>query len=106
SLCLDVGIASWEGLWATFEGNHSSLDGLLTWSSTYRYEAWKAVADRLNVTDVRLPEVASERFQRSQRRGHPLTDGASTILELLALDYRMGLLTNGSSDLQRLKLAQ
>ncbi|MHB8431436.1 MAG: HAD family hydrolase [Acidimicrobiales bacterium] len=105
-LCHQVGIASWEGLWATFEGNHPSLDGLLKWASTYRDEAWSAVAERLNVSDARLPGAASERFQQAQRRGHPVVDGASATLELLAPHYRMGLLTNGPSDLQRLKVAQ
>jgi phosphoglycolate phosphatase-like HAD superfamily hydrolase len=27
--CLELGIASWEGLWSTFDGNHPIDDGLV-----------------------------------------------------------------------------
>src|SRR5665213_3458946 len=38
--CWDLGIASWEGLWATFEGGHRNLDGLKVWARTYRPAVW------------------------------------------------------------------
>jgi len=106
SRCLNIGIASWEGLWATFEGNHPSLDGLREWSATYRAEAWDAVVSRLGIAETQLSEIASKRFQEAQRRGHPVKEGASATLDVLTNHFRIGLLTNGSSDLQRLKLAQ
>ena len=38
--CLSLGVASWEGLWATFEGNHPILDGVRSWAPEYRRDAW------------------------------------------------------------------
>ncbi len=104
--CHSLGIASWEGLWATFEGNHPSLDGLLRWGPTFRIEAWNAVAAAFDHTQDGLSRAASERFQQAQHRGHPLIEGAVATLEQLARHHRIGLLTNGPSDLQRLKLDQ
>jgi len=40
-ICFDLGIASWEGLWATFEGGHPVLDGLRDWARTYRPAVWR-----------------------------------------------------------------
>ncbi len=103
-VCTELGIASWEGLWATFEGNHSTLSGVRDWAHTYRNDAWIAVAESLGVGQTRLAAVASERFQLAQHRGHPVIDGARSVVTLLAKRHRLGLLTNGSSDLQRDKL--
>lgn len=105
-LCMSLGISPWEGLWATFEGNHPSLDGVRKWAPTYRIEAWNAVGDRLGVSATRFSQSASDRIIEAQSRGHPIVDGAKAALELLAHQYRIGLVTNGPSDLQRLKLDQ
>ena len=105
-LCLELGLASWEGLWSEFDGNHPSLDGLRAWAPTYREEAWTAVADVFGVVDTDLPAVAAGRFVDAQRRGHPPVPGAVAAVDLVATRHRVGLLTNGSSDLQRRKLDQ
>ena len=34
--CLDIGISSWEGLWAKFIGKNSELQILQKWAPTYR----------------------------------------------------------------------
>jgi len=39
-LCLRLGIASWEGLWASFEGGHPCLAGMAQWAPEYRRVAW------------------------------------------------------------------
>jgi putative hydrolase of the HAD superfamily len=104
--CVELGLASWEGLWSTFEGNHPSLDGLLAWAPVYRSKAWDAVAAALGVDDPGLAGVAAERFEAAQRRGHPAIDGMGESLAAVSARHRVGLLTNGPSDLQRLKLDQ
>ncbi|MGA2835100.1 MAG: HAD family hydrolase [Acidimicrobiales bacterium] len=106
AVCLELGIASWEGLWATFEGNHESLAELASWAPTYRHRAWEAAVNTLGVDDPTVAAVAAERFRAAQRRGHPDIDGARVTLERIAGSHPVGLLTNGSSDLQRLKLEQ
>src|ERR1700730_8950381 len=39
-VCAELGIASWEGLWASFEGCHVCLAGLADWAPIYRLAAW------------------------------------------------------------------
>ena len=104
--CTELGLASWEGLWSTFEGNHGSLAGLRAWAPTYRREAWAAVAARFGAEDRELSTRAAEVFEAAQRRGHPNIDGMEEALVRVHGRYPIGLLTNGSSDLQRLKLDQ
>ena len=106
ALCLDLGLASWEGLWSTFEGNHDSLAGLHDWAPAYRTEAWQTVAAAFGIEDPGLAQQASERFEVAQNRGHPPIDGMDHALDVARARGPVGLLTNGSSDLQRLKLDQ
>jgi putative hydrolase of the HAD superfamily len=105
-LCLALGLASWEGLWSTFDGNHGSMAGLHEWAPTYRTRAWEAVATGFGATDPALAEAAAERFETAQMAGHPIIDGMEDALDAVRSRYPVGLLTNGSSDLQRLKLDQ
>jgi phosphoserine phosphatase len=105
-LCLDLGIASWEGLWATFEGSHAGLDRLREWIPSYRRSAWNAVSLALATSDSELEAEMGRRYTQSQRRGHPVIDGAVSLVESLSSEYSLALVTNGPADIQRLKLQQ
>jgi putative hydrolase of the HAD superfamily len=102
--CRDLGIASWEGLWATFEGGHSSLDGLRDWASDYRPAVWQATVEALQGgSDAPLAAALSDAYIASQRRPHPVLDGADRLMRSLHGRRRLGLLTNGPADIQRHK---
>jgi putative hydrolase of the HAD superfamily len=103
-LCSRLGLASREGLWSTFDGNHPSLDGLRRWIPTYRTEAWTAVLATLGLDDPRLIPVAEEIFVAAQRNAHAPLRGAVDAARAVAAGRRLALLTNGPSDVQRLKL--
>ena len=105
-VCLELGIASWEGLWATFEGCHARLEGLRNWAPGYRRAAWQAALAQLGIAGARMAEAVADAYVSRQRRGHPLIPGADEVVPYLAGRYRLGLLTNGPSDIQRLKLEQ
>jgi len=105
-VCVELGFASWEGLWSDFGGNHGVLAGLPAWAPTYRAEAWGAVAGTLGVDDPALVRAAADRFETAQRAGHPSIDGMRPALDAVSARYPVGLLTNGPSDIQRLKLDQ
>jgi putative hydrolase of the HAD superfamily len=45
-------------------------------------------------------------YAEAQRAGHPLIGGAGEAVQKAAAHYRLGLLTNGPPDIQRLKLDQ
>lgn len=104
-LCLALGIASWEGLWSTFEGNHLSLKGLRDWAPEYRQAAWREGLDRLRIDDPALALSVASTFAEAQRTGHRPIDGAAAVVRSLEGETRRALLTNGLSDIQRHKLA-
>jgi putative hydrolase of the HAD superfamily len=103
-LCWDLGIASWEGLWATFEGGHPVLDGLRDWAPAYRTEVWRVAVERLGMSDPELAGAMSDAYIESQRHGHVLIDGADRVVRAMKNSGRLGLLTNGPADIQRLKV--
>ena len=82
------------------------LDGLRAWAPTYRVEAWTAVAAAFGVDDPGLARTAADRFEAAQRAGHPVIDGMAPTLAAVSARHPVGLLTNGPSDIQRLKLDQ
>jgi putative hydrolase of the HAD superfamily len=104
-LCLELGITSWEGLWATFDGCHSSLDGLRAWAPDYRARAWSSALETIGIGDDALANEMSTRFIAAQRRGHPVIAGASATVRSFHRRWPLGMLTNGPPDIQRLKLA-
>ncbi len=105
-VALDLGIASWEGLWSTFEGCHSCLDGLAAWAPGYRRRVWESVAHELGPGDDGLASALSLAYEQGQRSGHPVIAGADIAVRTAAAHCRLGLLTNGPADIQRLKLSQ
>jgi putative hydrolase of the HAD superfamily len=106
---LELGFASWEGLWATFEGVHPRVEGVASWATTYRRAAWRAALaaagqDGRPVDD--LVDVLAERYIEGQRSGHPVLPGALELVARLAAEVPLALVTNGPPDIQRLKIHQ
>jgi putative hydrolase of the HAD superfamily len=103
--CRTIGISSWEGLWCRFEGDAPPLRALREWSGTYRREAWRlALADQ-GIEDVGLAERLGERFAAERRARHEAFPDAAPALRELRQRYALALVTNGTSCLQREKLA-
>lgn len=104
AVCLELGVSSWEGLWSTLEGCHEVLDGIRASARVYREETWLTAGSRLGIQDPDIAESMATAYLEAQRAGHRLIDGAAQVIRSLAADYRLGLLTNGPADVQRLKL--
>jgi len=102
---VELGFASWEGLWATFEGVHPRLDGLTSWAGWYRRESWRAALKAAG-NDVGAAELLSERYIDGQRAGHPVLPGALELVRRLAETVPVAVVTNGPPDIQRLKIDQ
>jgi putative hydrolase of the HAD superfamily len=102
---LELGFASWEGLWATFEGVHPRLDGLAAWASRYRRESWRSALAAVG-QDPETAELLSARYIEGQRSGHPVLPGAVDLVRQLAETVPVALVTNGPPDIQRLKIEQ
>lgn len=104
SYCLDVGISSWEGLWCLFEGDHEAISWLRAWSPSYRRDTWvRALADQ-GIDDRALAELLGDRFAVERRARHRVYPEAPSVLDALAADRRLALVTNGAACLQREKL--
>ena len=101
----DLGIASWEGLWATFEGAHPRLDGLVEWAPAYRLAAWRAALEGAGADPAGAPRLA-DHYIAGQRAGHPVLPGAVALVRQLAARAPVAVVTNGPPDIQRLKIAQ
>lgn len=102
---LELGFASWEGLWATFEGVHPRLDGLGSWAPTYRRESWRSALEAAG-QNPGVAELLSQRYVEGQRSGHPVLPGAVELVRQLAAALPVALVTNGPPDIQRLKIEQ
>lgn len=103
--CLRLGIASWEGLWSTFAGCHRSLGAMVEWAPCYRRAAWRDTLCMLGADATRADEVARS-YIDTQRQGHPPIDRAIEAVRWASDQVATAVLTNGPSDIQRLKLAQ
>ncbi|OUM96691.1 MAG: haloacid dehalogenase [Thermobacillus sp. ZCTH02-B1] len=101
-----IGINPFEGLWAEFrEGEQEEFRKLRALAPAYRRESWIRGLRAIGVDDEALGAELAERFP-AERRARPLVyDETFEVLDRLRGRYRLLLLTNGSPDLQREKLA-
>lgn len=102
--CKRVGIASYEGLWATPETDTDEARQLSEWLPEFRREAWRSALKQFGIEEDSLSEHLSETFPvERRRRADPFPEAAS-LLNRLQNSYRLALLTNGEVGLQNEKL--
>ena len=102
--CMALGISSWEGLHARFEGNSPLIRRLREWAPEYRRRAWTRALAEHGVQNPDLARELAETFvQERAKRYEPFPD-AEPVLEGLRRRYRLALITNGPPCLQREKL--
>ncbi|GGD63938.1 HAD family hydrolase [Paenibacillus nasutitermitis] len=101
-----IGINPFEGLWANFlEGEQEEFRKLQQLAPAYRREAWTRGLKVLGIDDEQLGAELAEQFP-AERRARPLVyEETFRVLDKLKGQYKLLLLTNGSPDLQREKLA-
>ncbi|MBD2869824.1 HAD family hydrolase [Paenibacillus arenilitoris] len=101
-----IGINPFEGLWAPFrEGEQEEFRQLERLAPQYRKAAWTQGLKSLGVDDEELGARLAEQFP-AERRSRPIVyEETFRLLDALKGKYKLLLLTNGSPDLQREKLA-
>jgi putative hydrolase of the HAD superfamily len=100
-----MGIWWGEGLWGEFVGDAPGLRALRAFAPRFRRETWHAALASLGVADTALASELAAAY-RGVRRAKQLVDPeAESVLDDLARDHRLGLVTNGAPDVQREKLA-
>jgi putative hydrolase of the HAD superfamily len=104
--CDRIGISAWEGLWGPFGPSEQPMLALLhTWVPGYRLAAWQRLATELGAPTAKtLRHVLEERFLRERRARQRAYPWSAEVLRDLASYFRLGMITNGAPDLQRLKL--
>jgi putative hydrolase of the HAD superfamily len=101
--CVRVGVSSWEGLWARFEGEGDALACLRRWAPAYRMRSWQDALRAHGIEDPGLAGELADLFPANRRKRHAVYDDAKRLLGDLRHGYQLGLLSNGLSDLQREK---
>jgi len=99
-----IGLASWEGLWSDFEGNAPSFDGPRQWVQPYRCQAWSHALAACGVKNPDLGEKLAHYFLEQRRQIHHPFPETIAVLQQLRPQYQLGIITNGSADIQWLKL--
>jgi putative hydrolase of the HAD superfamily len=102
---IEIGISSWEALWSRFEGDNENLAALRAWASDYRRDSWHHALQAHGVEDIDLAHELAEAYPAHRRQHHIVYDDVHSALLAFRRTYRLALLTNGASDLQREKIA-
>lgn len=102
--CVEIGISSWEGLWAEFEGDDPNLKVLREWAPYYRVKSWGAALVECGISDVSLATQLADVFRTNRRKYLVLYDDAINCLDELSKLFPLALCTNGVPDLQREKI--
>ncbi|NQX64697.1 HAD family hydrolase [Paenibacillus alba] len=101
-----IGINPFEGLWANFtQGENENFRKLEKLAPGYRTESWSRGLSALGIEDRELGYKLGELFA-AERRSRPFVyEETFRVLDVLKGKYKLLLLTNGSPDLQKEKLA-
>ena len=100
-----IGMSSWEALWCRWEGESADVRLCRKWATGYRTEAWTIALTEHGVADPALAEELGRRFGEERRSRHEAFADTHPALEELGQTYRLAVVTNGASCLQREKLA-
>jgi len=101
---LQIGISSWEALWADFSGDDPNLKMLRDLSEQYRVQSWHQALQVYNVTGMTIAEELSSRYIKIRMTKHELFPETIETLQILKPFYKLGLITNGAPDLQSKKI--
>jgi putative hydrolase of the HAD superfamily len=102
--CMEIGISSWEGLWAEFSGADENLRILREWAPTYRRLSWATTLKKFGIDDEAFAMKLADKYITSRQELHVVFRDVAPTLEKFKSCYRLGLLTNGAPDLQRRKI--
>jgi len=103
--CREIGISSREGLWGAFTGDASPhLAVLREWIPGYRVDAWTRALSQMGIDDGAIAREMADLFMADRKRRHVVFPESRPLLEHLRPRVKLGMITNGASDIQREKI--
>jgi putative hydrolase of the HAD superfamily len=102
--CRDIGISSREGLWGAFTGAEPNLAILRQWIPGYRVDAWAGALAAVGIADGALARELADFFLADRKSRHVVFPESRPVLDALQSRVKMGMITNGASDIQRAKI--
>lgn len=99
-----LGISWWEGLSAGFDGDFPNMPAMKAWCMQYRIDAWRAALAECGVKDEPLALKLAALFPHEKNDRTSVYEGAREVVDEMARQYRVGMITNGVPDLQHEKM--
>lgn len=100
-----IGYSRWEGLWGPFDLPDQGLRHIEDWMPDYRRKSWSGALGDLGVSDDGLVSELIDAHHRERRaRQTPYADTVPALRQLSGR-YALAIVTNGSSAVQRSKIA-
>lgn len=99
-----IGINPFEGLWGTFRDKGEDFKKLSEIAPTYQKQAWTNGLLELGIDDADFGAELAKTFPRERKKVPFLYDESLQVLDKLKGKYKLLLLTNGSPELQNIKL--
>lgn len=100
----EMGIWWGEGLWGEFYGEAPGLRSLHAFVHDFRRDVWRGALSAVGVSNVSLAADLDAVYVHTRRANHNIDPETERVLDDLARDHLLGLVTNGAPDLQREKL--
>ena len=101
----EMGMWWGEGLWGEFGGDAPGLRALHAFVPGFRRDVWRGALAAVSAPDDRLALELDAAYATARRAHQPVDLEAESVLDDLARDHRLALVTNGAPDVQREKLA-
>lgn len=102
--CDDLGTSSVEGLRSRFPGDDPRMVAMRTWGPDFRFQSWQRGLHDCGIDNDHFARELDTRFATERKHTNPFIPGADQALEELGSRYRLAMVTNGISDVQREKI--
>ena len=105
SFTSNIGIGTFEGMWGEFKDEGEDFRLLRETVPSFRKQAWSKGLQDVGIEDEALAAELAVLFPEERKKHIYLYEETLEVLEELKGEYKLLMLTNGSPDLQHMKLS-
>lgn len=99
-----IGTSEIEGLRARFNGEDEHWAHMREFGPQFRRETWTRALAKHGCDDAALSADLDALFEQARGEANPFMDQAEDVLRDLKTRYKLGMVTNGIPDVQRIKI--